>query len=469
MGVAAKDRQAAVAWDKVFIQKHDVAGPRYTSYPTALQFHEEFTVADYLAGVTRSNAGKMPLSLYLHLPFCESLCYYCACNKIVTKNKATMRRYLDCLIQEVEQRAGQFTEGRPVYQMHWGGGTPTYYEGPELTELMYHIGRQFHLVDSDRGEFSVEIDPRSVDTDKLSLLRGLGFNRISLGIQDFDVSVQEAINRIQPLDKVRQVVNDVRGLRYVSMNFDLIYGLPKQTAKSMLATVEQVVELSPDRISLFNYAHLPNRFKAQALMDEAALPSAEEKLEILCQSSQRLLEAGYVYIGMDHFAKPGDELAKALAEDSLHRNFQGYTTFKEADLVGMGVSAISEIHNTYSQNTRSIKEYCELVENGELPIRYGITLSDEDQLRQAIIMELICTNQLNVERLESRYHFDFNAKFAPEVGVLQELENDEVVQRTPSGYQVTDKGRLVVRRVCMVFDQYLPEHLKRGQRFSRII
>ncbi|MCG8317325.1 MAG: oxygen-independent coproporphyrinogen III oxidase, partial [Pseudomonadales bacterium] len=302
MGFAAGKASTMISWDQSFIQKHDVAGPRYTSYPTALQFHEEFSLSDYQEGVAQSNATKKPLSLYFHLPFCESLCYYCACNKIVTKNEDSMRHYLDNLIRELEMRSQDFTEGRPVYQMHWGGGTPTYYESPELTELMYHIGKRFHLVDSERGEFSVEIDPRSVNTDKLSLLKGLGFNRVSLGIQDFDESVQVAINRVQPFSLIQDIVSDVRALQYASMNFDLIYGLPKQTAGSVLATIEKVIDLAPDRISLFNYAHLPNRFKAQALMDEAALPSAPEKLNILCSASQRLIEAGYVYIGMDHFA-----------------------------------------------------------------------------------------------------------------------------------------------------------------------
>ncbi len=469
MGTAEDRGHSGVTWDKAFIARHDVAGPRYTSYPTALQFHEEFTVQDYLAGVERSNQTKKPLSLYFHLPFCESLCYYCACNKVVTKNPASMRSYLDNLLREIEIRAEPVTEGRPVYQMHWGGGTPTYYDGPELTELMFHIGKQFHLVDSERGEFSIEIDPRSVDTDKLSLLRGLGFNRVSLGIQDFDETVQQAINRVQPFSKIQEVVSDIRGLRYKSMNFDLIYGLPRQTPHSVLATVEKVIELDPDRISLFNYAHLPSRFKAQALMDEAALPSSPEKLEILCQCSQRLVEAGYVYIGMDHFAKPEDELAQALLNGNLHRNFQGYTTYKEADLISMGVSAISQINNTYSQNTRSIKEYQALLDENQLPIRYGAILTPEDELRRDVIMSLICGNQLDIAAIEDTYKIDFKSKFQNELAIMDDLARDGIVEKNNSGYVVTEKGRLVVRRVCMVFDQYLPEHLKNGQRFSRII
>lgn len=469
MGIAEDRGHGHAAWDKAFISRHDVAGPRYTSYPTALQFHEEFSVQDYLAGVERSNRSRKPLSLYFHLPFCESLCYYCACNKIVTKNSSSMRHYLDNLIREIEKRAESVTPGRPVYQMHWGGGTPTYYDNPELTELMFHVGKQFHLVDSERGEFSIEIDPRSVDTDKLSLLRGLGFNRVSLGIQDFDESVQVAINRVQPLSKIREVVSDVRALRYKSLNFDLIYGLPQQSPRSVLQTVEKVIELDPDRISLFNYAHLPNRFKAQALMDEAALPSPQEKLDILCQSSSRLVEAGYVYIGMDHFAKPEDELAQALLRGNLHRNFQGYTTYREADLVSMGVSAISQINNTYSQNTRSIKEYQALLDEDELPIKYGVILTPEDELRRDIIMSLICGNQLDIRAVEETYRIDFKEKFSDELDMMDDLARDGVVERNAEGYVVTEKGRLVVRRVCMVFDQYLPEHLKKGQRFSRII
>lgn len=469
MGVAEDKGRDTASWDKAFISRHDVAGPRYTSYPTALQFHEEFTVQDYAAGMERSNQAKKPLSLYFHLPFCESLCYYCACNKVVTKNRAYMRHYLDNMLREIEKRAELVTAGRPVYQMHWGGGTPTYFSAPELTELMFHIGKKFHLVDSDRGEFSIEIDPRTVDTDKLSLLRGLGFNRVSLGIQDFDHAVQEAINRVQPYSKVREVVDDIRALRYKSLNFDLIYGLPMQTPRSVLETVDKVIELNPDRISLFNYAHLPSRFRAQALMDEAALPSAQEKLEILCQSSERLVEAGYVYIGMDHFAKPEDELAQALLHGDLHRNFQGYTTYKDADLISMGVSAISQINNTYSQNTRSIKEYQELLDEGQLPIRYGVILTPEDELRRDIIMTLICGNHLDVSAIENGYKIDFKEKFFQELEVLDQFLLDGIVEKNASGYVVTEKGRLVVRRVCMVFDQYLPDHMKKGQRFSRII
>ena len=469
MGIAEDKGQATASWDSAFISRHDVAGPRYTSYPTALQFHEEFTVQDYAAGVARSNQEKKPLSLYFHLPFCESLCYYCACNKVVTKNHGYMRHYLDNMIREIEKRAELVTSDRPVYQMHWGGGTPTYFSSPELTELMFHIGKKFHLVDSDRGEFSIEIDPRSVDTDKLSLLRGLGFNRVSLGIQDFDQSVQEAINRVQPYSKIREVLGDIRALRYKSVNFDLVYGLPRQTPRSVLATVEKVIELNPDRISLFNYAHLPSRFRAQALMDEAALPSAQEKLEILCQSSARLVQAGYVYIGMDHFAKPEDELAQALLHGNLHRNFQGYTTYKDADLISMGVSAISMINNTYSQNTRSIKEYQQILDEGQLPIRYGVILTPEDELRRDIIMSLICGNQLDIEAIEARYKIDFREKFSEELVMMEQLAVDAIVEKNVSGYVVTEKGRLVVRRVCMIFDQYLPDHLKKGQRFSRII
>ncbi|MCG8672799.1 MAG: oxygen-independent coproporphyrinogen III oxidase [Pseudomonadales bacterium] len=469
MALALGKGQETAAWDKAFIEKHDVAGPRYTSYPTALQFHEEFSQEDYRLGVQHSNQSKKPLSVYVHLPFCESLCYYCACNKIVTKSSQSMRHYLDNLILEIEKRAVDFTDGRPVYQMHWGGGTPTYYDGPELTELMYHLGRQFHMVDSNRGEFSIEVDPRSVDTDKLSLLKGLGFNRISLGIQDFDEDVQKAINRVQPLGQIQELVSDIRALQYGSLNFDLIYGLPAQTPRSVMKTVEQVIDLSPDRISLFNYAHLPSRFKAQALMDEAALPSSQEKLEILCESSQRLIEAGYVYIGMDHFAKPDDELAVALRREVLHRNFQGYTTYKDADLVGVGVSSISQIADTYSQNTRSIKEYQALLDDKQLPTKYGVTLTEEDKLRRDIIMSLICGNHLEIAPLEETYKIDFKEKFSKELELMGALTRDGIVEENQTGFHVTEKGRLVVRRVCMVFDEYLPDHLKNGQRFSRII
>lgn len=461
--------QRTSLWDSDFIRQHDVPGPRYTSYPTALQFHEEFTRSDYLAAVARSGAARKPLSIYVHLPFCASLCYYCACNKVITQSEDKKRLYLDHLIQEIKLKAAEFGHDRPVYQMHWGGGTPTYYGDAELTELWYQIGRHFHLVDADRGEYSIEIDPRTVSSDKLGLLKGLGFNRISLGIQDFDPQVQQAINRVQSVGQIEELMQAARSYQYRSVNFDLIYGLPLQTVASVAATIDKVIALSPDRISLFNYAHLPERFKSQGLLAEETLPTAAEKLAILCSASNQLTAAGYVYIGMDHFAKASDDLAIAQQNGELHRNFQGYTTCKNADLVGLGVSAISLIDNAYCQNTRSVSEYQAMLDDGQSPLMAGVTLSRDDEIRREVIMSLLCQGCLQPERLETAYKIDFSSYFKQEMSVLASFVEQELLEQNGRDYWVTGRGRLVVRKICMAFDVYLPAHLKRGGRFSRVL
>ncbi len=467
--VAEKKQNKKPEWDMEFVGRHNVAGPRYTSYPTALQFHEEFTAEDYSAAVVRSNNSHKPLSLYVHLPFCESLCYYCACNKVVTSSEDKKRAYLDALKLEIRSKAAEIKLNRPIYQMHWGGGTPTYYNDAELTELWFEIGRCFHLVDSERGEYSIEIDPRTVSPGRLSFLRGLGFNRISLGIQDFDLKVQRAIHREQSLDQIAELMVSARELKFRSVNFDLIYGLPHQTEESVAATIHQVVQLAPDRISLFNYAHLPERFKAQRLLPEEEMPSADEKLRILCSASNLLLEAGYVYIGMDHFAKPSDELAIAQAKRQLHRNFQGYTTYKEADLIGLGVSAISLVNDTYCQNSKSITEYQERLQGGESPINCGVKLTLDDEIRRSVIMSLLCQNQLDPIAVSHDFGIDFGQYFMPEIVELQSLVDEKLLDFERGVYQVTPKGRLVVRKICMVFDGYLPNHLKRGHSYSKVI
>lgn len=465
-----KDEQSSSSlWDEEFIRQHDVAGPRYTSYPTALQFHEEFTHQDYLDAAARSNQARKPLSLYVHLPFCKSLCYYCACNKVVTQNENKKRAYLDALIAEIRQKSKDFDAGRPVYQMHWGGGTPTYFNDAELTELWYEIGRNFHLVDKERGEYSIEIDPRTISGEQLGLLKGFGFNRISLGIQDFDQKVQEAINRVQTLEQIEELMAAARNYQFRSVNFDLIYGLPYQTVASVTKTIDKVIELSPDRISLFNYAHLPERFKSQGLLPEEALPPAEEKLHILCSASNQLVKAGYVYIGMDHFAKPEDELAIAQEKGELHRNFQGYTTYKDADLVGLGVSSISLIDNVYCQNTKSLTEYQTLMEQGGSPITCGVTLTADDEVRRAVIMSILCQNQLTPSQIEAQFKIDFSSYFASEISMLESYVAQGLLRRKDGSFEVTPQGRLVVRKICMAFDVYLPDHMKQGRRFSRVL
>lgn len=469
MHLVKAEKTITAFWDQEFIRKHDVAGPRYTSYPTALQFHEEFTHQDYIQAAKRSDHSRKPLSLYVHLPFCESLCYYCACNKVVTKNEAKKRSYLDALITEIRMKAKDFTEGRPVYQMHWGGGTPTYFNDAELTELWYEIGRSFNLVDPGRGEYSIEIDPRTVSGETLGLLKGFGFNRISLGIQDFDLKVQEAIHRVQSLEQIKELMLAARSYQFRSVNFDLIYGLPYQTVDSVRDTISKVIKLSPDRISLFNYAHLPERFKSQGLLPEEALPQAEEKLQILCSASNQLLQAGYQYIGMDHFAKPKDELSIAQNKGELHRNFQGYTTYKDADLIGLGCSSISLINNVYCQNTKSLSDYQKRMEQGESPIDCGVVLTRDDEIRRYVIMSLLCQNWLIPAQVEKAFEIRFNDYFATEINVLREFEAEGLLLQDKGVYKVTASGRLVVRKICMAFDIYLPEHMKQGKRFSRVL
>jgi oxygen-independent coproporphyrinogen-3 oxidase len=456
-------------WDEEFIRQYDVSGPRYTSYPTALQFHEEFGHEDYESAIEGSEESRKPLSIYVHLPFCASLCYYCACNKIVTQDKARMRSYLDSLIAEIRLLAGKVGRNRPVYQMHWGGGTPNYYDGPELTELMYQMGRHFNLIQSDRSEYSIEIDPRHVDHTRLGLIRGIGFNRISFGIQDFDETVQRGINRLQPYDMIRELVEAARSYRFKSINLDLIYGLPHQTTATAEDTLRRVIELAPDRVSLFNYAHLPARFKSQALLDEAALPTPDEKLRILCLASRMMTDAGYVYIGMDHFARPDDALAMAAGTGTLQRNFQGYTTGKSSDLIGLGVSAISQVGEVYCQNAKSVSEYQALVSDGVLPIVSGLSLTDEDIVRRDIIMDILCQHCIDPGLISARTGTRFEQRFFREIGELHVMIEQGLLTLQDGIYSVTQRGRLVARRICMVFDAHLPDHLRGGRQFSRVL
>lgn len=460
---------AASLWDEEFIRQYDVSGPRYTSYPTALQFHEEFSASDYEAAIERSGGSRRPLSLYVHLPFCASLCYYCACNKMVTQDKSRMRSYLDSLIGEIRLLSAKVGRNRPVYQMHWGGGTPNYYDGPELTELMYQLGRHFNLVQGDRSEYSIELDPRHVDETRLGLIRGIGFNRISFGVQDFDDTVQRGINRIQPFEVIHGLVEAARSYRFKSINLDLIYGLPHQSRTTVVSTLERVIQLAPDRVSLFNYAHLPARFKSQALLDEAALPSPDEKLKMLCLASQMMTDAGYVYIGMDHFAKPGDALALAAGSGSLHRNFQGYTTGKSSDLLGLGASAISQVDDVYCQNAKTVSEYQSLVKEGRFPVVSGLKLTEDDTLRRDIIMDILCQHRVDPALIEARSGIRFKERFAAEWAELQRMVGQGLLTEQNGAYLVTPRGRLVARRICMLFDVYLPEHLKHGRQFSRVL
>ncbi|MEZ5673509.1 MAG: oxygen-independent coproporphyrinogen III oxidase, partial [Thiotrichaceae bacterium] len=347
----------STTFDLDLIHRYDKSGPRYTSYPTAVQFHTGFTEQDYRHQAQQSNAGGNPLSLYFHIPFCDTVCFYCACNKIVTKNRALNRPYLDHLYQEIEQQAALFDAQRPVTQLHWGGGTPTFLNHEQMTELMQKTRQSFKLLDDDTGEYSIEIDPREADGETVSLLRRLGFNRMSLGVQDFDITVQKAVNRIQTEQQTFEVLDAARQQGFKSISLDLIYGLPFQTVDSFIKTLEKIVAIQPDRLSIFNYAHLPTLFKPQRRVNPDDLPSAAQKLDILQATIQFLAEAGYIYIGMDHFSKPNDELAIAQRQGTLYRNFQGYSTHADCDLIGLGVTSISKVHDCYSQNVKKLEEY----------------------------------------------------------------------------------------------------------------
>lgn len=451
------------------LRRFDVPGPRYTSYPTADRFVEAFTEADYRQALDQRRSGpaaSTPLSLYVHIPFCESLCYYCACNKIITKHHDRAEAYLRYLSREVDLHTAQIGEGQPVTQLHLGGGTPTFLSDAELRQLMGMLRRSFALVPG--GEFSIEVDPRTVDGSRLAVLAELGFNRISFGVQDFDPQVQKAVHRIQPAEKVFELMAQARAVGFDSVNVDLIYGLPRQTPETFARTLEQVCELLPDRIALYGYAHLPERFKPQRRIIAVELPGGASKLALLSQSLAAFSAAGYDYIGMDHFALPDDSLAIAKRQGRLHRNFQGYSTQPDCDLIGLGVSAIGRIGPTYSQNAKTMEEYCDHLDQGRLPVVRGLALGRDDLARRAVIMALMCQGQVLFESIELAWLLDFRSYFASELERLSELEDQGLVTVDDTCIQVTPAGWYLVRAVAMVFDRFLQADRHRA-RFSRII
>lgn len=456
-----------LAWDQSVIERYDLSGPRYTSYPTAPQFREGFTEAEWQNAVSRSNKSQRPLSLYFHIPFCDTLCFYCACNKIVTNNKSRSMPYLERMEREMALQTEYFESSRPVTQLHWGGGTPTYLSDAEMTWLMEATRKHFKLLDDDTGEYSVEIHPGRVSAETMGHLRQLGFNRVSMGVQDFNPEVQEAVNRYNSVEQVRDLTHALREQGYRSISMDLIYGLPKQTMTSVAETLEQVIELSPDRLSLFNYAHMPHLFKSQRLIRDADLPAPEDKLAILHMAIERLQAAGYVYIGMDHFAKPEDSLVQAQRSGQLQRNFQGYSTHGDCDLVSMGVSSISSFGDTYVQNVKQLDQYQARLDEGQLPWVKGFTLSAEDKLRQHLINQLICHFKLDFAELQGRFGVDVPERFADEIAQLAPMVDDGLLSIDASGIQVHNAGRLLIRRVCMVFDEYLQEGNQ--IRYSKVI
>jgi oxygen-independent coproporphyrinogen-3 oxidase len=455
----------AVVIDEDLIRRYDAAGPRYTSYPTAVQFHDGFSEEDYRRAAADSNTTGGPLSLYFHLPFCNTVCYYCGCNKIVTKDRSRAAPYLARLEREIEMQSQLFDGSRMVDQLHWGGGTPTFISHDEMRALMEQTRRHFPLRDDDGGEYSLEIDPREIRPGTLELLRELGFNRVSMGVQDFDPRVQEAVNRIQPRPQTLAVLGQARALGFRSINMDLIYGLPFQTVDSFGATLEQVIDASPDRLSVFNYAHLPERFKPQRRIRAEDLPPPAEKLEILKTTIAMLTDAGYVYIGMDHFARPDDELAVAQRDGSLTRNFQGYSTHGECDLVAMGITAIGRIANAYSQNARTLDDYHGAIDSGHLPIIRGLELSADDVLRRAVINRLICHFRLEYAPVEREFGIRFTDYFGSELESLQAMAGDGLLRLLPDRIEVLPVGKLLIRNICMVFDAYLD----RKAQYSRVI
>ncbi len=452
------------------LRRFDVNGPRYTSYPTADRFVEAFTDNDYVQALAQRREGpsalSLPLSLYIHIPFCESLCYYCGCNKIITKHHDRAAAYLRYLAREVDLHTEKLGTGQPVTQLHLGGGTPTFLSDDELRELMAMLRRGFSMAPG--GEYSIEVDPRTIDGTRLQTLADLGFNRLSFGVQDFDPEVQKAVHRIQPAEQVFKLVEQARAIGFDSVNVDLIYGLPRQTSESFARTLTQINELRPDRIALYAYAHLPERFKPQRRIISSDLPKAADKVDMLSQSLNALVDAGYVYIGMDHFALPNDSLAVAKRQGRLHRNFQGYSTYSDCDLIGLGVSAIGKVGATYSQNAKTMEEYCDLLDQGRLPVVRGLALSRDDLTRRAVIMAIMCQGQVLFESIELAWLIDFEEYFASELEAVRDLQEQGLVVLDGAGIQVTSMGWYFVRAVAMVFDRYLQADRNRA-RFSRII
>ena len=454
-------------WDSDLIRRYDLAGPRYTSYPTAVQLHSQVGAFDLLHALRDSRRAVRPLSLYVHVPFCANICYYCACNKVITKDRGRAQPYLQRLEQEIQLIACHLDPNQQVEQLHFGGGTPTFLSHEELRQLMAHLRQHFNLLDDDSGDYGIEIDPREADWSTMGLLRELGFNRVSLGVQDLDPQVQRAINRLQSLEQTRAIMEAARTLQFRSVNLDLIYGLPKQTPEGFARTVEEVIKLQPDRLSVFNYAHLPERFMPQRRIDANDLPAPAAKLEMLHNTIEQLTAAGYRYIGMDHFALPDDELAIAQEESTLQRNFQGYTTHGHCDLIGLGVSAISQIGDLYCQNSSDLNDYQNSLTLSQLATSRGLICNQDDRIRRAVIQQLICHFELKFETIEQAFTLDFRGYFKDLWPALEGMAKDGLISLDAQGITVLPAGRLLVRSVCMVFDAYLDLHNR--QRFSRVI
>ena len=461
-----------VRFDAAVVRRYDVPGPRYTSYPTAPQFSETIGEGDYLKAARASNDDPIPrpLSLYVHVPFCTSPCFYCGCTRIITRDRTAGTRYLSRLQREIELQAQLFDRDRTVDQLHFGGGTPTFLDDAELSELMRFIGHSFSLRDDAAREYSIEVDPRTVDDARLAAIAGIGFNRISLGVQDFDPDVQKAVNREQPEEKILAVMAAARRHGFGSVSVDLIYGLPRQSETGFARTLEHVIAARPDRVAAYSYAHLPQTFKAQTQIKAEDLCPPEVKLALLGITIEKLTAAGYIYIGMDHFALPDDELSVALANGSLQRNFQGYSTRAGLDLVGLGMSAIGQVCDLYVQNHRLLDDWTATLDSGRLPIWRGYRLTHEDRIRRAVIRALMCRGELDPQKFGERFKVDFRSHFAAELESLAPLAEDGLVEIEPARIRVTPLGRLLVRAIAMRFDAYLNREPGSGKRsFSRVI
>jgi len=464
--------ETSVQFDADLVRRYDRPGPRYTSYPTAVQFHDGFREAEYRAAAAKTN-GKTPpapLSLYVHVPFCSSPCFYCGCTKIITRSREQAENYLTRLYREIEMQAELFDDDRTVDQLHFGGGTPTFLNPWQLEDLLKKLGWHFRLREDDSREFSIEIDPRSCTPDTVELLARAGVNRMSLGIQDFDPEVQQAVNRIQSPEETFALMDRARRSGYKSVSVDLIYGLPKQNRQRFDRTLDLVIAAKPDRLAVYSYAHLPHMFKPQKRINAADLPSGAEKLALLGLTMEKLTAAGYVYIGMDHFALPDDELAVALREGSLHRNFQGYSTHADCDLVALGVSSIGKLGDTYGQNYKTLHDYYEAIDSGHLAVHRGLELNDDDRLRRAVIQSIMCRGRVDFAEVDSAWSIRFEEYFARELEALKPLEADGLLVSRTRSFELTPIGRLLMRNVAMCFDVYLAAHQQSDTpRFSRAV
>lgn len=466
----ATNSRRAVQFNLELIKRYDKAGPRYTSYPTAVQFTETFNGKSYAGYAQQSNEEPIPrpLSLYFHIPFCSTLCFYCACNKFITKKQEHGVQYLKRLHREIEIQGQLYDQDRCVEQLHLGGGTPTFLSMEQLSELLGVAGRHFTLHEEEKRDFSIEVDPRTITAESVAELKQIGFNRISLGVQDFDPRVQRAVHRLQSEESTLAILDAAHALGFHSTNVDLIYGLPFQSVESFGNTVEKIINARPGRLSVFNYAHLPDLFSPQQRINAEDLPSPEEKLDILSQTINQLTEAGYRYIGMDHFALEGDELSKAQDSGTLYRNFQGYATHSDCDLIGLGVTSISQVGDCYSQNDRDLEGYYSRIDKGELAIVRGVGLTLDDRIRRWVIGQLMCYGRVGFTEFTEQFDADFFVYFEEARPELGQLEEDGLIVIGERGITVDPAGWLLVRNVCMAFDRYI-QRPSTKRRFSRVI